>query len=256
VRSVFYHSGSIEEKYSRAFVVSISIHVAVFLLVIFGPYLLPRKVIQIGTGIGGGTGGDISTVGVIDELSGGAGMYKPSIKPTPPALEKKPEEDKSKAIALPDTLERKIKKVPKTKKSPESKSAANIVPTPAEPGSGGAGGYSGGSGGGIGGGVGVSIGDGSGSFAGHWYILAVENRISKGWSKPPEGVHVEIIYRFKIDAYGRIGDIYKEKSSGNPALDLMAERAIRSVNDLPPPPPEFRGRSIEFSANFVYPPEQ
>ena len=252
----FSHSGSIKERYSPSFLVSISIHVLVLLLVIFGQYLFPRKVIQIGSGIGGGMGGDISTVGVVDEFSGGAGMVKPSIVPKPPALEEKPPENKSKAIPLPDTIERKKKTIPKTSKAPKEKPAGNIVPTAPEPGSGGTGGYSGGSGGGIGGGIGVSIGSGTGSFGDHWYAREVERRISDNWEKPPEGVRVEIIFRFYIDSYGRIQDIEKEKSSGNDGMDYMAERAIRNAKGIPPPPDDLQGRRIQFRAQFVYPPDQ
>ncbi len=250
------HTGLMKERYSRSFILAVSLHVAVFLLLVFGPYLLPRKVIHLGTGPGGGTGGDISTVGVVDEFSGGAGMVKQFLVPKPPALEEKPPENKSEAIPLPDTLERKIKRPPKTQNAPKAKSETSIIPTPAEPGSGGAGGYSGGSGGGVGGGIGVSIGAGSGGLGESFYARLVEKRISDNWVRPPEGQRVDIIYRFVIDDFGNIRGIQKEKSSGNPALDSMAERAIRAIKDLSPPPAEFRGRLIQFSAHFVYPPDQ
>jgi TonB family protein len=249
-------SGTAKVTYSRSFAASLGIHVAVCALVIFSPYLLPRRDIQIGTGLGGGTGGDITTVGVVDELSGGAGMVKPSLVPVPPALEEKPKENLSKAIPLPDTLSRKIRKAPQQKKSAKPETTANRVPTPAEPGSGGAGGSSGGSGGGAGGGIGVSIGSGSGSAEGHWYARTVEMRISDSWVRPPEGIRVDAIYRFYIDAYGRIQGIQKEKGSGNPELDFMAERAIRTAKNIPPPPPELQGRLIQFYVHFVYPPGQ
>jgi TonB family protein len=255
IQNAFSHTGSVEERYKRPFYVSITFHVAVFLFVVFGGYLLPRRVIQIGTGIGGGTGGNITTVGVVDEFSGGAGMYKPSITPVPPALKEKPEENKSKAILLPNTVERRIKTIPKPKTS-QPPADTNMIPTTPEPGSGGAGGYSGGSGGGIGSGIGVSVGDGSGGFGDNWYARLVERRISDNWTYPPEGVHVDIIYRFYINAYGRILGIQKIKSSGNEALDYMAESAIRAIKDLSPPPDEFQGRLIQFSAHFVYPPER
>ena len=243
--NAFVWTGSVKEKYRRSFAVSIGIHVVVFLLAIFGHYLLPRRVIEIGTGAGGGKGGGISTVGVVDEFSGGAGMVKPFIVPKPPALEEKPVENKSKAIPLPDTLERKIKRPAPTNKSPKTKPATNMIPTPAEPGTGGAGGYSGGSGGGSGGGIGD-----------HLYARTVEKRISDNWTRPPEGNRVNVIFRFYIDDFGKIRGIQMEKSSGNPLMDRMAENAIRAIKDLPPPPTEFRGRLIQFSAHFIYPPEQ
>ncbi|MBN2241263.1 MAG: TonB C-terminal domain-containing protein [Acidobacteria bacterium] len=250
------HTGLVKEKYSRTLIVSVAIHAAVFLFAIFGQHLFPRKVIQIGTGIGGGTGGNISTVGVVDELSGGAGMVKPFLVPKPPALEEKPPESKSKAIPLPDTVERRIKPQPQTAKSSKTGPATNIIPTPAEKGSGGSGGYSGGSGGGVGGGIGVSIGAGSGGLGDHYYARAVEKRISDNWVHPPEGIRVDIVFRFYIDDFGNIRGVQKVKSSGNSLLDSQAERAILSIKDLTPPPAEFRGRLIQFSAHFVYPPDQ
>jgi len=254
--NAFTHPGSLKEKYSRTFLLSMTIHVGVFLLAVFGHYLLPRRVIEIGTGAGGGKGGGVTTVGVVDEFSGGAGMVKPFIVPKPPALEEKPVENKSEAIPLPDTLERKIKRPAQSNKSADSKPATNMIPTPAEPGTGGAGGYSGGSGGGTGGGIGVSIGSGSGGIGDHWYARTVEKRISDNWTRPPAGMQVNIIYRFYIDDYGRIRGIQKDKTSGNPMMDRMAENAIRAIKDLPPPPAEFRGRLIQFSAHFIYPPDQ
>ncbi len=76
----------LEEKFGRPFLASIIAHAAAFLILIYGGYVLPSAVIQIGSGAGGGTGGDVSTVGVVDELSGGTGMIKPSLVPKPPAL--------------------------------------------------------------------------------------------------------------------------------------------------------------------------
>jgi TonB family protein len=253
--SVFHH-GSLDERYGRPFAVSLSIHIAVFLLAIFGSYLLPRREITIGTGPGGGTGGETATVGVVDDLSGGANMVKPSLSPAPPVLEEKPPDSKSKAVALPDTLDRRIKKPTPTSKSAKTKPETNVVPTPLKPGSGGSGGTSGGSGGGAGGGIGVSIGTGSGGLETNYYARTVEQRISEKWTHPPEGVRVDIQFRFYVDSYGRIQGIHIEKSSGNRELDFMAERAISSVRDLAPPPPELQGRLIKFSVHFVYPPDK
>jgi TonB family protein len=262
----YHHRGTllgiplIRESYRPAFFASLAIHVAVLFLMIFGGYLLPSNPIRIGSGAGGGTGGDISTVGVVDELSGGAGMYKPSIVPRPPALKEKPEpKEESKAIPLPNTLESKKKK-PDTARETKPAPDSNAIPTKAEPGSGGSGGQSGGSGGGFGGGNGVSIGPGSGGFGNSLYARNVERRISENWKKPPEGIRVEIVYSFYILSDGKITNVKQEKSSGNPNLDRDAERAILALADprspLNPPPPEYRGRPILFMAQFIYPPIQ
>lgn len=243
-----------EERFGSSLLASVGVHGVALLLMLFGGYFLPSTTVQLGSGAGGGTGGDISTVGVVDDLSGGAGMVKPSLTPKPPALEEKPPEiDDSNAISLPHTLEPKKKPKPKPPVA-NPRPNDNVIPTAPQPGSGGSGGRSGGSGGGFGGGIGVSIGAGSGGFGNSWYAQAVEGRISSNWIRPPEGVRVEMIYSFYINSNGTIRDVKQEKSSGNLEIDRTAERAIRNSNPLTPPPPEFRGRPIQFRAQFVYPP--
>jgi TonB family protein len=248
----------VEERYGQSFFIALAIHAFAALFLFFGGFFYSSTPIRIGSGPGGGSGGDISTVGVVDELSGGAGMIKPSLTPKPPALQEEIPRDVTKAIPLPKTVEPKKKKnepKPPQKEAPITQNS-NVIPTAPEPGSGGVGGRSGGSGGGIGGGNGVSIGTGSGGFGDSWYARTVEARISSNWIRPPEGVRVEITYSFYIAADGTINGIKQEKSSGRPDLDLTAERAIRASNPLAAPPPEFRGRLIQFVAQFIYPPNQ
>jgi protein TonB len=188
-------------------------------------------------------------------------MIKPSIVPQPPAMpeEKQIKEESKQAVALPNIIPPKKKPPQQAQGSqPGKKTAAlpnpNVVPTKPEPGAGGTGGLSGGSGGGRGGGVGVSIGAGSGGQGDSWYARVVEARISSNWIRPAAGIRLEIIYSFFIAADGSIYSIKKEKSSGNDALDQAAERAIRASNPLAAPPPEMRGRPIQFVAQFIFPP--
>jgi TonB family protein len=255
----------IEERYGRALLASVLLHVVLFLFILFGAYLLPRPTaIMIGSGPGGGSGGGESyTVGVTDELSGGAGMVKPSLIPQPPALvqEKAAKtEPKPEAVPLPQTLEPKkvTKKPTEATKEAERKGKPDLtpgmIPIAPEKGSGGQGGKSGGEGGGFGGGIGVSIGPGTGGIGNSWYAQAVERRISSNWMRPPQGVQIEIIYSFYIAANGQIYNIKLEKSSGNDILDSTALRAIQASNPLASPPPEFRDRPIQFLADFKYPP--
>lgn len=249
----------IQEKYGTSLLASLGIHATVVLLLLFGGYLFPSTAIQVGSGAGGGTGGDVSTVGVVDELSGGAGMVKPSILPKPPALKEKPlPKDQREAIPLPNTVEPQKKKNLKENAKSTKELQSNAIPTAPEPGSGGMGGRSGGSGGGFGGGNGVSIGPGSGGFGDSAYARTVESRISQAWTRPPEGQHLEMVYSFYIMADGSITGIKQEKSSGNPDYDRYAERAIQSLKypRLTSPPPEFRGRPILFVVQFIYPPNQ
>jgi TonB family protein len=252
-----------EERRGSPFAWSVALHVCLVVVLVFGPYLLPQAdPITIGSGPGGGLGGDSYSVGVADDLGGGAGMFKPSLVPQPPVMPAEkvapPKPADTKAVPIPDTIEPR-------KPRPSAASAVsdpkakpvdlqNVIPTAPQPGAGGLGGVSGGSGGGRGGGIGISIGSGTGGFGDSWYAAAVEKRLSSNWVRPLPGVRVEITFSFVIYPDGAIGEIRKDKSSGNDALDLAAERAIRASNPLAPPPPEYRGRPLQFVAQFVYPP--
>jgi TonB family protein len=265
IRGTLLNIPLLEEKYGLAFLASVVLHVALALFLVLVPFLLPRTTPLPLGGPGGGPGGEVFTVGVADELAGGTGMTKPSLVPQPPPLpEEKAEKTPPKpdAIALPQTLEKKPptkiqRKAPtaSSQKAPETKQS-NVIPTAPEAGAGGTGGIAGGSGGGRGGGTGVSIGAGSGGLGDSWYARVVESRISSNWIRPPEGVRCDIVYGFYIALNGSIYNIKLMKSSGNSELDMTAERAIRASNPLAPPPPEFRGREIQFVAEFIYPPNQ
>lgn len=254
----------LDERYGRPFLASMGLHVALLGLTVLTPYLLPSPAaIQVGSGPGGGMGGDSYAVGVTDDLGGGEGMIKPSLIPQPPALPPEPvaKEQPKEAVAIPDTVAPKKTvprqqqpAVPSKAKKVSPAQPTNVIPTSPMPGAGGSGGLGGGSGGGRGGGNGVSIGSGSGGFGDSWYARVVESRISSNWIRPPEGVRVEIVYSFFIAGDGSIYNVTKEKSSGNEAMDLAAERAVRASNPLAPPPPEFRGRPVQFVAQFVFPP--
>jgi TonB family protein len=257
----------IQERYGRSVMASFGIHLLVVFVLVVAPYLLPQpEAVVLGSGPGGGSGGDSFAVGLADELSGGVGMTKPSLTPQPPPLPAdKPavkEEPPSNAVALPDTITpKKPRKAEQasansSKKPIPAMKSTNVIPTAPMPGAGGNGGLGGGSGGGRGGGIGVSIGSGTGGFGDSWYARAVESRISSNWIRPPAGIQVEVVYSFFIATDGSIYNIQKEKSSGNDALDLTAERAIRASNPLAAPPPELRGRPLQFIAQFVHPPPQ
>lgn len=250
----------LEEKYGSSFMLSVLFHLTVVLLFLALPHILPKPApILLGTGPGGGVGGATYTVGVADDLGGGEGMFKPSLIPQPPTLPSKTpdkEETQPQAIEIPRTVEQKPAPKSESKSSKKSEAAplGNIIPTAPQPGAGGTGGVSGGSGGGRGGGVGVSLGAGSGGLGDFWYARAVESRISSNWIKPQVLGRIEIVYSFVITNEGHIREIRKDKSSGNEALDLTAERAIRASTPLPPLPPELRGRPVQFVAQFIYPP--
>ena len=253
----------IEERYGRAFLTSVAFHGLLLIFFLVAPFIMPKaSPIRIGTGPGGGSGSESYTVGIADDLGGGAGLIKPATTPQPPVLpvekpakkEVKKEDTNVKAVPLPDAATARKKAA-----KPVPAAASNQIPVADAKGAGGAGGVAGGSGGGIGSGVGVSIGAGPGGVGDSWYARVVEQRIGANWSKPvgPQQ-RIEIVYSFIVGSDGRI-DIDKitlEKSSGNDALDLTAKRAIYASNPLAQPPPELRGRPLQFVCQFVYPPDK
>lgn len=259
----------IQERYGKAFAASVAIHGLVLAFFLTMPFLMPKlSPIQIGTGPGGGTGGQSYAIGVADDLGGGSGLIKPATSPQPPALrveapakkETKKEEAASKAVPLPDAAALKNKKKATADTTRASKAIpvtpSNIIPVPDAKGAGGSGGAGGGMGGGSGGGGGVSIGAGSGGIGDSYYARTVEARIGQAWTKPIRQQRIEITYSFTVDDNGRIDNITLEKSSGDEALDLTARRAIVASNPLAAPPPELRGRLLQFTCQFVYPPNE
>lgn len=259
----------LQERYGRAFLASIAFHALLLVFFLTVPFFMPKlPPIQFGTGPGGGTGGESYTVGVADDLGGGAGLIKPATSPQPPALpvEKPAKKDiqkeaLSKAVPLPDDTAAKNRKRADLESAKASKAApaatSNMIPVADAKGAGGSGGTAGGTGGGRGGGNGVLIGSGSGGIGDSWYARVVETRIGQAWIKPIDiQQRIEIVYSFMVADDGRIYEIKKEKSSGNDTLDRTAERAINAANPLSPPPPELRGRGLQFTCQFVYPPDK
>jgi len=260
----------IHERYGRAFLSSIAIHVLLLAFFVAAPLFMPdMSPIRIGTGPGGGTGGESYIVGVADNLGGGEGLIKPATTPQPPALpperpakKENKKEEAAQAVPMPDAAKpRSSKKAAEPESAKATKTvpapAAGVIPVAGAKGAGGSGGAAGGSSGGVGGGVGVSMGSGSGGMFDSWYARAVEARIGQAWIKPVDiQQRIEIVYSFTVGSDGRIDDIKKEKSSGNEALDLTAERAIRASNPLAPPPPALRGKPLQFVCQFVYPPDR
>jgi len=258
----------IQERYGRAFFVSIAIHILLLAFFVAAPLFMPAlSPIRLGTGPGGGSGGESYVVGVADDLGGGEGLIKPATTAQPPALPaEKPaakeikKEEAAKAVPMPDAAKSKSsKQAPESTKATKKAAATTtpIIPVAGAKGAGGSGGAAGGSGGGVGGGSGVSIGSGSGGMFDSWYARAVEARIGQAWIKPADAQQrIEIVYSFVVRSDGRIEEIKKEKSSGNEALDLTAYRAIWASNPLAPPPPELRGQPLQFICQFVYPPDK
>lgn len=262
-----------KDSYRKEALFSVLGHAALLLFFLFGIELFPAGApLLIGTGAGGGKGGDFVSVGLSAEVGGGAGMYKPALTPKPQAVVSEPKKEEAplprpdETIFLEkgksqrkraDAVEKTAAPVSKTE-APEPTARPGLVPTTPQPGSGGAGGGSPGSGGGFGGGQGVSIGSGSGEgVVDSWYARQVEQRIGSNWLKSslgPLGRRVQTILSFEIRPNGALENIQLEQTSGIRSVDLAAERAVRASHPLPPLPSELRGRRVKFIAHFEYPP--
>ncbi len=198
---------------------SIALHLALLVSILLLQSLSHPEVLILGTGQGGGQGGEMLHVNLTGALDGGTGeLFKPSLRPEPPAAPI-PDSAKEKPIEAPPRPEDFQAPSPKSKKQPKpvkpvpSESAetqkaptltpellmkvlkditgnkqnppqtpANQIPRETGPGAGGAG-RAGGSGGGYGGGEGIHIGQGSGGDAASnsWYARQVERRIGENW---------------------------------------------------------------------------
>jgi TonB family protein len=257
----------IEERYGWAAIASAAVHVLLVVFFIGVRILMPEPaIIQIGTGPGGGAGGESYTVGVSDDLGGGAGLFKAPTTPQPPAppVEKPAKKEVKKedvnAVALPDTASKTKKKAGEpaakaTKSAPVSSS--HQIPDADAKGAGGTGGAARGAGRGAGDGIGISIGSGSGGIGDNYYARAVEARVGSNWSKPiGREQRIEIVYSFVVNPDGTITNPTLVKSSGDDSLDRTALRAILASNPLSVPPIELRGRPLLFMAQFVYPPDK
>lgn len=248
-----------EGSYLTTALASMFLHAGLLIATTFLPGLFGvEATIVLGTGPGGGRGGEIYSVGLVDDLGGGSGMYKPSLRPQPPAVPVEPPAPRpeSKSVSLPEREPKKATARKSQEPVPAPPVPPNYVPVESGPGRGGSS-AGGGSGGGLGGGHGVSVGAGSGGLGDSWYAQQVEKRISSNWLRSLIGElpgRHETVVSFYIRDDGTIMDIKLEKPSGIAAFDLSATRAVEASNPLAPPPPELRGRRVKFVAYFEYPP--
>jgi TonB family protein len=264
-----------DERLRAPLLFSIVGHSLLFGLTLTAANFCTPSIIEIGSGEGGGRGGDVITVGLSGELTGGTGMVKPAIVPRPQALPpvpvpEEPVETPSQA-APEETVFEEVAPVEKAPLPipPEERNrppappktfepAPGVIRQQPEPGSGGPGGRPSGSGGGFGGGVGVKLGTGtSGAGLDSWYVRQLEKRIGENWLRTTLGqmsLQVRTTISFGIGRGGLIEDIQIEESSGIRSVDLAAERAVRASSPLPPLPLELRRRSFRFVAHFEYPP--
>jgi periplasmic protein TonB len=86
-----------------------------------------------------------------------------------------------------------------------------------------------------------------------WYIQAIHRKIQERWDgRAIDGRQPEVI--FEIGGNGQLRRLAIGKSSGNPAYDQLAIRAVSDANPFPPLPTGFGKPSLTVGLQFVYDP--
>jgi TonB family protein len=78
----------------------------------------------------------------------------------------------------------------------------------------------------------------------------MEERIREAWAWAGADDSLECVVRFSVGADGEIGSIRTTRSSGDPAYDNSAERAVRAVNPLRPIPDDYRSEFADVELTF------
>jgi TonB family protein len=258
------------ERFKRAIVFSITVHVALFILLLVSPHIsLPirKKMIHY--------------VNVFSVPGGGGGASKSVSLKTPPQEELTetiiPKRESLQDLTTPQKMEEQntsslrfpVEK-PKREKTPPKKKKAVIQkqtkPAPKKPeqrqaaatqGSGSGSGIKIGIGGGEESGKGVGSGFeseiGLSNFPFSFYIRQLSVRLSNYWIKSYSGTEeLFTTVFFKIYRNGRIGDLKIVGSSGNRILDLSAIRAITLAEPFAPLPQAYAYDYLEIQLIFEH----
>jgi TonB family protein len=86
-----------------------------------------------------------------------------------------------------------------------------------------------------------------------WYIQAIHRKIQEQWEgRAIDGRQPEVI--FEIGGDGQLRRLLIGKSSGNPAYDRVAMRAVDDAKPFPPLPAGFGKPTLTVGLQFVYDP--
>lgn len=83
------------------------------------------------------------------------------------------------------------------------------------------------------------------------YIADMRNRIIKNWDQNQRAAGV-VIMKYTIQRSGQITNVEVEVPSGNPVLDLAAQRALVNTRMLAPLPSGFTGPQLPVHLTFEY----
>jgi periplasmic protein TonB len=99
---------------------------------------------------------------------------------------------------------------------------------------------------------------GDGAFGSRygWYVDAVRRKVAENWYKYEVGAGLESAKRvyitFEISRDGRPNNIQVSQSSGVPALDISARRALERIDTFGPLPPDYHGSKVNVEFYFDY----
>jgi len=82
------------------------------------------------------------------------------------------------------------------------------------------------------------------------YRQQVINTIKAQWANVVARAGLVAAVRFEIAADGEVSNVRLAQSSGNPAYDASAVRAVQHVSRLPPPPARYASEFREFVIEF------
>ena len=77
------------------------------------------------------------------------------------------------------------------------------------------------------------------------------DRIKRNWNQNQKYAGI-VVMKYMIQRSGQITDIEIGKTSGNPVLDLAAQRALVNTRMLAPLPEGFSGRRLPVELEFDY----
>jgi TonB family protein len=90
-----------------------------------------------------------------------------------------------------------------------------------------------------------------GDFCCPEYIVTMQELINRNWSQKQQA-DATTVMRFTIQRDGTLTDISLFKSSGQPTLDFVSQRALMLTKQLPPLPAEYTQPSLTVRLSFEF----
>lgn len=93
----------------------------------------------------------------------------------------------------------------------------------------------------------INVGD----FCCPEYIVTMRDLINRNWSSK-QSAEATTVLQFTIQRDGTLSGIKLERSSGQPTLDFVAQRALALTQKLPPLPPAYPNPSLDVQMTFEF----